>query len=204
MAEAQSSDNHLLNFARMFKGYMGVMPIVTASLAPVLTALNVIPTYASQRKPLAAMAGILGFLLLAWLFYVRRTIALGSITRGPRMLINLCPFLLILASIGCYIGYAITLDTSLETALKPPLSASSRAEALGSWSNNNAIPRSPSLQLFFLGMFLCPEAAFVMMALREYANEVRQISEYDWMFGKQDGSDPLSALPKTDAHSNAP
>jgi hypothetical protein len=38
-------------------------------------------------------------------------------------------------------------------------------------------------------MFLCPEAAFVMMALRDYANEVRQISKSDWIFGEKDGSD---------------
>lgn len=75
----ESQENRLLTFANIFKGYMGVMPIVTAALAPVLTAMNVIPVYDSQRKPLAAMAGILGFLLLAWVFYVRRTIALGSI-----------------------------------------------------------------------------------------------------------------------------
>jgi hypothetical protein len=39
-------------------------------------------------------------------------------------------------------------------------------------------------------MFLFAEATFVMMALREYANDVRRISEYDWMFGPQDGSRP--------------
>jgi hypothetical protein len=33
------------------------------------------------------------------------------------------------------------------------------------------------LQLLYLGMFLSAEAAFVMMALREYANDVRRISE---------------------------
>jgi hypothetical protein len=87
----ESQENRLLAFANVFKGYMGVMPIVTAALAPVLTAMNVIPTYETQRKPLAVMAGILGFLLLAWLFYVRRTIALGSITRGFRVLFNLQP-----------------------------------------------------------------------------------------------------------------
>jgi hypothetical protein len=30
------------------------------------------------------------------------------------------------------------------------------------------------------------------MALREYANDVRGISEYEWMFGAQDGS-PVTA-----------
>jgi len=39
-----------------------------------------------------------------------------------------------------------------------------------------------------LGMFLCAEGAFVMMALRDYCNDVRHVSEYEWMFGAQDGS----------------
>src|ERR1700691_762523 len=82
-------------FANVFKSYMGVMRIVTAALAPLLTAMNVLPMYGPQRKALATMAGMLGFLLLAWLFYVRRTIALGSITRGYRSIFNFLPLALI-------------------------------------------------------------------------------------------------------------
>lgn len=190
----ESQENRLLAFANVFKGYMGVMPIVTAALAPVLTAMNVIPTYELQRKPLAALAGLLGFLLLAWLFYVRRTIALGSITRGYRVLFNLCPLALVLGSIACYVGYTNTLDTSLAAVSKmyPDVT---RVQALGSWSQGYAVPDSVQLQLLYLGMFLFAEAAFVMMALREYANDVRRISEFDWMFGPQDGSKPRLDLP---------
>jgi hypothetical protein len=194
----QSQENRLLAFANVFKGYMGVMPIVTAALAPVLTAMNVIPTYEPQRKPLAAIAGILGFLLLAWLFYVRRTIALGSITRGFRVLFNLCPLALVLGSIVCYVGYANTLDTSLGEVSKANPNVT-RVQALGTWSEGYAVPDSVQLQLLYLGMFLCAEAAFVMMALREYANDVRGISEYDWIFGPQDGSKPRADLPPTPA-----
>jgi hypothetical protein len=185
----ESQENRLLTFANVFKGYMGVMPIVTAALAPALTAMNVIPTYETQRKPLAAMAGILGFLLLAWLFYVRRTIALGSITRGFRVAFNLCPLALVLASIACYVGYANTLDASLAEVLKAHPNVT-RMQALGNSSQDSTVPSSVQLQLLYLGMFLFAEAAFVMMALREYANDVRRISEYDWMFGPQDGSRP--------------
>ena len=119
MPTAQASqENRLQVFANVFKGYMGIMPLVTAALAPLLTAMNVIPTYDPQRKPLATMAGILGFLLLAWLFYVRRTIALGSITHGYRWIFNLIPLLLIFSSIGCYVEYAHTLDLSLAELLR--------------------------------------------------------------------------------------
>jgi hypothetical protein len=182
----ESQQNRLQIFANVFKGYMGVMPIVTAALAPLLTAMNVLPVYESQRKPLATMAGVLGFLLLAWLFYVRRTIALGSITKTYRIFFNLCPLLLIIGSIGCYVGYSDTLDASVLAA--NPGAKLPRAKVLSDWSQENPAPHSTALQLYYLGMFLFAEAAFIMMALREYANDVRQISEYQWMFGLQAGT----------------
>ncbi len=201
MATAQESqENRLLTFANVFKGYMGVMPIVTAALAPVLTALNVIPVYESQRKPLAAIAGILGFLLLAWVFYVRRTIALGSIKPGYRTFFNLCPLILVLASVFCYVSYTNTLDTSL-SQISQTNSAVTRVIALATWSESNAVPASLRLQLLYLGMFLFAEAAFVLMALREYSIDVLHISEYDWMFGSQEGSASAATLPDSSAHS---
>jgi membrane protease YdiL (CAAX protease family) len=184
-----TQENRLSIFANVFKSYMGIMPVVTAALAPLLTALNVLPTYQSQRKPLATMAGVLGFLLLAWIFYVRRTIALGSITHGFRWIFNLLPLVLIFGSVGSYITYANTLEASLGIVSNSN-PAITRAQALGNASQDMAIPNSVKLQLLYLGMFLCAEGAFVMMALRDYCNDVRHISEYDWMFGAQDGFTP--------------
>ncbi len=186
-SENESQQNRLLAFANVFKGYMGVMPIVTAALAPILTAVNVLPTYESQRKPLATMAAFLGFLLLAWLFYVRRTLALGSIKKGYRVFFNLCPLILVMGSIVCYVSYTNTLDSSVAKA-QGPAATMKRAEVLGVWSQDNPIPDSVSLQMYYLGMFLLAESAFVMMAIREYANDVRKITEYEWIFGEQDGT----------------
>ncbi len=190
--EADSQQTRLKLFANVFKSYMGVMPMVTAALAPLLTALNVLPMYAPQRKALATMAGVMGFLLLAWLFYVRRTIALGSIRHVYRTIFNVVPLLLILGSLGCYVAYAHTLEASLNKILEsnPTLK---RSDALGSWTVEHPAPEMVELQLLYLGMFLLAEAAFVMMALREYANDVRGASEYEWMFGVQDGSVPRLA-----------
>jgi hypothetical protein len=80
-ADSNTQKARLKVFANLFKSYMGVMPIVAAALAPLLTAMNVLPVYETERKPLATMAGVPGFLLLAWLFSVRRSIAPGSIRR---------------------------------------------------------------------------------------------------------------------------
>jgi hypothetical protein len=185
----ESQQNRLQVFANVFKGYMGVMPIATAALAPLLTAMNVLPVYDSQRKPLATMAGVLGFLLLAWLFYVRRTVALGGISKKFRQFFNLCPLLLVLGSIACYVSYTEALDASVGKVLADNQAAKlNRTTVLGQWSLENSAPISTALQLYYLGMFLSAEAAFILMALREYANDVRQISEYEWMFGLQAGT----------------
>src|SRR5262250_2218371 len=112
-----TTQNRLRVFANAFKGYMGVMPLVAAALAPLLTFLRALPTYESQRTTLATLSGILGFLLLAWIFYVRRTIALGSLVRGFRFIINMIPFLLVVATVVSVIYYFQSLRQSTDQAL---------------------------------------------------------------------------------------
>jgi hypothetical protein len=46
-------------------------------------------------------------------------------------------------------------------------------------------------------MFLSAEAAFVMMAMREYAIDVLGMTEQEWMYGAQDGSAPKLKEAKT-------
>src|SRR5580700_3212139 len=182
-----TTQNRLSVFANAFKSYMGVMPLVTAALAPLLTFLNAIPTYESQRATLATLSGILGFLLLAWLFYVRRTIALGSMTRGFRSLINVTPFLLIVGTLVSFICYVSILGKSTDAALQlarenpgkyveqdKSLRFETRNDVLKYW-DDRPIPDSTSLQLVFLAIFISAECAFVMMALREYINDTRGI-----------------------------
>lgn len=193
-----ATQNRLRVFADAFKSYMGVMPLITAALAPLLTFLKAIPTYESQRTTLATLSGILGFLLLAWLFYVRRTIALGSLVRGFRFLINMIPFLLIVGTVASFIGYFQILGKSTTAALKLAdenhWSYSEREKVsefktgsavLRNWEDR-PIPYSAALQLLYLAIFLSAECAFVLMALREYINDTRRVSELEWMFGKQD------------------
>jgi hypothetical protein len=193
-----TTQNRLRVFANAFKGYMGVMPLVAAALAPLLTFLKAIPTYESQRTTLATLSGILGFLLLAWLFYIRRTIALGSLVRGFRFLINTIPFLLIVGTVASFIGYFQILGLSTGVAIaqanknqwtyagKDKASEfKTGSEVLRNWDDRR-IPYSASLQLLYLAIFLSAECAFVLMALREYINDARHVSELEWMFGKQD------------------
>ncbi len=69
--------NSFSGFATFLRGYMGVMPVITAAFAPVLTLSNAIPVYSQQAKSLATMSGLLGFLTVAWVFYARHTFAVG-------------------------------------------------------------------------------------------------------------------------------
>jgi hypothetical protein len=196
---AQSTtQNRLRIFANAFKGYMGVMPLVAAALAPLLTFLKAVPTYESQRTTLATLSGVLGFLLLAWIFYVRRTIALGSLVRGFRFVMNMIPFLLIVGTVASFIGYFQILGASTSSALElanqehwtyvendKPLEFKTGSDVLRHW-DDRPIPHSAFLQLLYLAIFLSAEGAFVLMALREYINDTRHVSELEWMFGKQD------------------
>jgi hypothetical protein len=129
--------NRLQIFANAFKGYMGVMALVTSVLAPLPTSLRAIPTYEGQRTTLAKLTGILGFLLLAWLFYVRRTIALGSMIRGFRFLINMTPFLLIVETVACFIGYFRILGLSSYSAPGIAVSGEARmAHPFAPWTSS--------------------------------------------------------------------
>jgi hypothetical protein len=197
-AATATTQNRLRVFADSFKAYMSVMPIVTAALAPILTFLKAIPMYESERTTLATLSGILGFLLLAWLFYVRRTIALGSLIKGFRFLINMTPFLLIVGTLAAYLGYSQLLQQSLDSALDQAqkgqwtytvadriVEYKTRSDVLHHWTDRS-IPSAVPLQLLYLLIFLASECAFVLMALREYINDTRGVSEGGWMFGKQD------------------
>jgi hypothetical protein len=199
--QAESQQNRLNNFASVFKGYMGVMPIVTAALAPVITAMKVINSYEIQRSSLSAMTGIFGFLLLGWIFYIRRTIALGSMKKGYRWIMNLSPIVLIVLSIVCFVGYTHLLDVSLDEARKSTVNQT-WAQLLKSTGQDSPIPHSVSLILLYLVMFLSAEGAFVMMALREYTIDVLKLSEYDWIFADQQGSkSPVELKNKIDSDS---
>jgi hypothetical protein len=193
-------ESRLHAFAAAFKGYMAVMPLVIAALAPLLTFLKALPTYESQRTTLASLSGILGFLLLAWLFYIRRTLALGSLVRGFRALINTLPLLLIVGTVASFIGYFHVLGVSTTAALEQAnkkqwtyvvkdqkFGFETGSDVLKHW-DDRPVTHAVWLQLLYLAIFLSAECAFVMMALREYINDTRHVSELEWMFGKQDAA----------------
>ncbi len=203
---ADERDNRLRNFAIFFKSYMGVMPLITAGVAPLLTLSKAIPVFDSDRKALATLSGLLGFLIVAWIFYARNMFVPAmvpihepslagegedardyawSVRRRNRARVrttNLLPLCLIVLSVLSYVGYTFILDQVIGERLGQKLpgngdSALTVQQVLQRQGTYYPIDNDGLLQVFYLGIFLFAEAAFVVMALREYAYGVLKISE---------------------------
>ena len=199
MSGATEQENRLRRFASFFKGYVGVMPLVTAAVAPLLTMMKAIPVFETQKTTLATYSGLLGFLLLAWVFYVRgplvramvpqrhssKPIGLGygfvffinrtvELVLNRRFYTNILPLLLIVGRVFCYIKYFATLDKALADL---HLTGFTRKEILERFSGPFA--GSYALQAYYVGIFLFAQMAFVLMALREYAYGVLKIPEIE-------------------------
>jgi hypothetical protein len=190
-------ENRLRKFASFFKSYMGVMPLVTAAVAPLLTLLKAIPVFESEKTTLATYSGLLGFLLLAWVFYARQGLAkmmLGTTdtvieasfpqifrmrVASSQFLINALPLILILLSVYCYVSYLSTLGDAIEKARLQAAFTDLvfQKDYLEQWGQRRPISFVGTLQLYYLGIFLSAELAFVIMALREYIYGVAGISE---------------------------
>ena len=168
-------------FARFFKAYMGTAAVVTASLPIPVAAFHLIPTYEAQTKFLSTYTSMFCFLMLAYFFYIRHWLGrLMFYTKGDgdvalRRLVSLVPLLLILASLGLVFLYHHYLVDSLIVfseigVIKPTTD-------LLQTTDYREIPDSLQLTVCYLGMFLTAEAAFILMAVREYLQDVLHIQD---------------------------
>jgi hypothetical protein len=186
-------DNRMRKFAGFFKSYVGVMPLVVAAVAPLLTLLRAIPVFETERTTLATFSGLLGFLMVAWVFYARSILVptmmpvkavpvpedrvAEVVAARKQRLADLVPLFLIALSVASYVSYLWLLDSTINSRIKSgpnPISVKDVLQRMGTYY---AIPNDGYLQVCYLGIFLFSEAAFVVMALREYAYGVLQISE---------------------------
>jgi hypothetical protein len=116
--------------------------------------------------------------------------------RLGRGFVAVAPALLICASLMCVYFYHMTLDHSLEKQLARPESEPKQAMAsqsppaanrkaedvlnsLDSWQ----IPTGGQLMFFYLGIFLFAESAFILMAIKEYLQDLVKISEMELIHG---------------------
>ncbi len=168
-------------FAQFFKAYMGTASVVTASLPIPVAAFHLIPTYAAQEKFLSTYTSLFCFLMLGYLFYVRHWLGrLMFFTRHDgrvafRTFLAFVPLLLILASLTLVALYHHYLMESLLVFTQQGV-VSSTTDILKS-IDYREIPYSLQLTVCYLGMFLTAESAFILMALREYLQDVLKIQD---------------------------
>jgi len=174
--ESANGDQRFGNFARFFKNYMSASAIIAASVPIPVASLKLIPTYAQQRGYLTVYSSLLCFLLVAFAFSVRHGLGERIFFSGKlRGLIASLPAMAIVCCVGCIAGYHWTLERSLETwAARGVISSS---EQILGVADLRQIPNSLPLTVYYLGIFVFAETAFVMMALREYLQEELHLEE---------------------------
>lgn len=173
-------------FAQFFQGYMSVASIVAASLPLPLAAFHVIPTYAAQTKHFSVYTSLFCFLLLAFIFYSRHSFARWMFRDVRNVQVRLLPLLLIFVSLGSAFGYHAALTASVQEVEQawiaggvPDYSTSVILEK----TDTLHIPHSTALFVLYLLIFLSAEAAFIVMALREYLQDVMGLDDLKLISG---------------------
>lgn len=172
-------------FARFFKNYMSISAVVAAALPIPVTSFKLIPTYTAQTSILSTYTSLFCFLLLAFIFYSRHALGRAMFPSSHRVrrqyrfraaAVGLAPALLITMSLLCIFFYHVSLGNSVSTVRRPEVfSLETVMEKTPLW----AIPNGEWLILIYLGIFVFAEAAFIMMALREYLQDLLKISEIE-------------------------
>jgi hypothetical protein len=194
-------------FANFFKNYMSVSAVIAAALPIPVAAWKLIPMYDAQRGILGTYTSLFCFLILAFIFYRRHTLArlmfrdsLGLsqkeapsrfwplvFSRLPSFLVNWGPAILILLCFASIVAYQSTLQISLAGTYEGgPISheqAVKEVERILTDSKWYEIRKGELLIGFYLLIFLCAEAAFVLMATKEYLQDLLKVSEHELILG---------------------
>jgi hypothetical protein len=184
-------------FANFFKGYMGVSTIVAASIPIPVGSLSLIPVFSQQRGFLTVYASLFCFLLLAFVFSIRHRLAVPMFRKGPAgALIVALPFVFIVLTLGSVIAYHAVLLQSIEQLRQQGLRFSTNV--LLEKVDATEIPYSVELAACYLGIFIFAESAFVLMAIREYLQDLLQLDEVALLRGGANGlgiGPPSSRIP---------
>jgi hypothetical protein len=164
-------------FATFFKNYMSVSAVVTAALPVPITAWGLIPVYDAQKGELATYTSLFCFLILAFVFYVRHSLArvmFPEVSPTPPSRVNVLvvkylPFLLIALAFVSALTYRALLMMSLGLT-KDSTVALRETRPIG-------IPLGDGLFVLYLFIFIFAETAFVLMAMREYLQDVLSLTD---------------------------
>jgi hypothetical protein len=186
-SERITNEGHgIQTFGRFFTGYMGTASLVTAALPIPVRSLHLIPAFESQEKFMNTYTSMSCFLVFAYVFYSRHTLARWMFARqGEHFAVRFWVSVLPVLFFGCSIGCAIAYHHELGGALDALAVAGARLPSSELLSKIDAreIPGSGRLIVVYLGMFIFAESAFVLMAIREYLQDALKLEERELIFG---------------------
>jgi len=178
-------------FANFFKGYMSVSTIVAASIPIPIATWKLIPIYSQQRGFLTVYASLFCFLLLAFVFSIRHRLAVPMFSKGKMSsFIAALPFILIVLTLASIMTYHAVLQQSIEQLRGLGLRFTT-ADLLNK-VDATEIPYAVPLAACYLGIFIFAESAFVLMAIREYLQDLLQLDEIALLHGTAEISQPRS------------
>lgn len=96
-----------------------------------------------------------------------------------RMFIPILPFLLILAALYCVLEYHGTLRESVMILH----TGSATVEEILKNTSMDEIPFSTSLELYYMGIFITAESAFILMAMKEYLQDLVGLTDFTILTG---------------------
>lgn len=163
-------------FANFFKSYMSVSTIIAASIPIPVASLKLIPTYAQQKGYLTVYASLFCFLSLAFVFSIRHRLAARIFSGSrPSTLITIAPAICILLTLASILSYHFVLQLSLNQLRS--LGVTGPTSEILNGADYSDIPDSLALSASYLGIFLFSELAFVLMAMREYIQDLLNLDE---------------------------
>ena len=184
-------------FANFFKSYMSVSTIVAASVPIPVATWKLIPIYAQQRGFLTVYASLFCFLLLAFVFSIRHRLAPRMFSRGWQgSFIAALPSLFMILTLGCILAYHWALQHSVWQLRLRGVTATT-SDVLNKLDLTE-IPEALTLAASYLGIFVFAEAAFVLMAMREYLQDVLHFDERELLRGHaviSEDLDPSTSIP---------
>ncbi len=198
----------LRNFSLFFKNYMSISSVVTAALPIPVTSFGLIPTFTAYTKLYSTYTSLFCFLLLGFIFYSRHLLArimfpeyFGRkyglpFTRIVYKLwsyfIIVLPVILIAGSVACILIYDMFLNDAInitrnnlvtfEIISEQEIVTISYKEIL-EITNLDLIPNKLWLIGLYLGIFITAEAAFILMAIKEYLQDLVGLKEIDLIKG---------------------
>jgi hypothetical protein len=171
----------------LLRNFTGLWFTLLAALPVIATEFGWMPIYDSQRRMLPACASFFCFLGFACIFSLRHGLARAMFGPQHRISINYLSPCLILASLGAAATYLWAFESGRGLPTFPALPRSS-ADAV-------------VLALSFVAMFLFAEAAFAIMAVREYLQDMLGLSDAAVITGMSSRAEPK--VPGSDSQSLA-